>query len=149
MTGSLNTFRVRRSSGADTNRRYVSNTARRQTVEMAGKKTDEALRCGQRIRVAMESKGWTQAELARQSGLQPSRVGNYLQGLRELGIRESLSLAHVLKVPAAYLLGVVDDLDRDVLMTTAEQKHGFLALLGQQKDGRGLDARALKRSRAI
>ena len=95
----------------------------------------------------MESCGWSQAELARRAGLGASTLGNYIQGTRELGIRESLALSRVLAVPAAYLLGVVDDLERDVLMTTAEQQQGFLALLGHQKDGRGPNARSLKRQR--
>lgn len=95
-----------------------------------GKKTAEAVLCGERIRTSMTLKGWIQADLARESGLTYTRIGNYLQGLRELPIREAVRLAATLDAPAAYLLGVVDDLDKAVLMATTEQKRSFLALLG-------------------
>lgn len=95
-----------------------------------GKKTAEAVLCGERIRACMTHKGWIQTDLARESGLTYTRIGNYLQGLRELPIREANLLGATLGVPAAYLLGVIDDLDKVVLMATDEQKRSFLTLLG-------------------
>lgn len=78
----------------------------------------------------MKGKGWTQVELASEAGLLNSRVGNYIQGLRELPIREAKALGAALNVPAAYLFGVVDEIDRDVLAAPLEKKKHFLALLG-------------------
>jgi transcriptional regulator with XRE-family HTH domain len=76
-----------------------------------------AVRAGNRIRAAREERGWTLAELAVRTGgvLAPNRISNYEQGLREPDIATAELLATALHVPAAWLLGVIDPIDRELL----------------------------------
>jgi len=61
---------------------------------------------GRRLREAREDRGLTLGELsARLKGvLSPSRISNYEQGLRMLGVKEALAIAPALGVEPAYLL---------------------------------------------
>lgn len=74
---------------------------------------------GRRLKAARQNKGWTLEELSRRTGgaLSTSRLGNYEQGTRMLGVRESLALGAVLSVQPAHLL-CVDGENED--MTTQE-----------------------------
>lgn len=63
---------------------------------------------GRRLKMAREGKGWTLLELSKRTGglLSSSRLGNYEQGTRMLGVREALALHSVLGVQPSYLLCV-------------------------------------------
>jgi transcriptional regulator with XRE-family HTH domain len=84
----------------------------------SGKKTAEALRAGARLRQARQALGLSLEDVSTKidGKLGASRIGNYEQGLRELGIQESEMLAPALGQPAAYLMGLISETDRDLLM---------------------------------
>lgn len=65
---------------------------------------------GRRIRSARDERGWTLAELSRETNdvLSRTRIGNYETGERTPGPAEALVLAGALKVRAAYIMGVDD-----------------------------------------
>ncbi len=65
---------------------------------------------GKRIRLARDERGWTLAELSRETNdvLSRTRIGNYETGERTPGPAEALVLAGALKVRAAYIMGVDD-----------------------------------------
>jgi len=62
--------------------------------------------CGRRIREARKAKGYTLESLSKalRGALSASRIGNYEQGIRQLGTEEALVLAPVLDVEPAFLL---------------------------------------------
>lgn len=124
----FNTNCVRNTSRVDTIRYLGVEKATGQTALME-KKTASAILCGTRIARAMEASGLSQADTAGLAGMPSSRLGNYIQGSRKLPLREARALATVLKSHAAYLMGVVDELDRDVLLAPQDKKQSFLALL--------------------
>lgn len=68
---------------------------------------------GKRLKAARTSKGWTLEEMSRRVGgvLSTSRLGNYEQGLRMMGVRECLALARVLSVKPSHLLCLEEDED--------------------------------------
>lgn len=74
----------------------------------AEQKTEFGVRAGNRIRTARSDRGWSQRELSHKTGnkLSPSRIANYEQGTRELGIQESEILGKALNVQPGYLMGV-------------------------------------------
>jgi transcriptional regulator with XRE-family HTH domain len=79
-------------------------------------KSKEAQAAGARIRSSRIGKGWSRRELAEATqSLSISRIGNYEQGLREVGIQEARILEKVMDVPAAYLLGVVSEEEAAIL----------------------------------
>lgn len=61
---------------------------------------------GSRIKTAREKRGWSLAELEKQTGgrLSKSRIGNYEQGTRMPGPEEANLLASALGVDAAFLM---------------------------------------------
>jgi len=61
---------------------------------------------GRRLKAAREDRGWTLAELSAKVGrtLSPSRISNYEQGIRMLGVKECLALAAVLHVSPSHLM---------------------------------------------
>ena len=71
-------------------------------------KTAFAVRAGARLRSVRTERGWTQRELSERTGgkLSSSRIANYEQGLRELGIQEAEILGKALHVQPGYLMGV-------------------------------------------
>jgi len=75
------------------------------------KKTVEALEAGRRIKRARDVKGFSVPALVRATGgkLTTSRIGNYEQGTRQLGVYEARVLAAPLEVHPAWLMGVVSD----------------------------------------
>lgn len=81
------------------------------------KKTPEAVASGLRIRKVRLSRGLSLAGLSEltRGKLTGQRIGNYEQGLRELGILEAKILGTALKVHPAYLLALIDDEDDDFL----------------------------------
>jgi transcriptional regulator with XRE-family HTH domain len=74
---------------------------------------------GRRLKAARNAKNLTLEELSKRLGgvLSPSRLSNYEQGTRMIGVQESLALYNVLGVPPAHLLCV--DVEEDE-MTTQE-----------------------------
>jgi transcriptional regulator with XRE-family HTH domain len=67
-----------------------------------------AVRAGGRVRDTREARGWVQRELAEKTGskLSASRIANYEQGIREMGIQEAEILGKALGVQPGYLMGV-------------------------------------------
>ena len=63
---------------------------------------------GKRLKAARLKKGWTLDELSQKTGglLSTSRIGNYEQGTRSIGVKESLALGSVLGIKASHLLCV-------------------------------------------
>lgn len=71
----------------------------------------------------------TQSQVSDATGgaIGPGRLASYEQGAREVGIREALILGKVLEQPPSYLLGVIDEIDRDLLLLPAETKIALLS----------------------
>lgn len=108
-------------------------TTRATTTESRLKKTSEGVLAGQRIRAAREAKNLSQDALSAATGgkLGGRRIGNWEQGTREVGILEARILATALEEPAAYLMGLVDDVDRELLKLPLEvKKHLLQAVRG-------------------
>ncbi len=86
---------------------------------------------GKRIAGLRAARGWTQKDLAertgwrqadedegRAKGISPSRLGNYEQGTRTLGVVEAEMLATAFgDFPSAYFMGVIDE--REALVIQA------------------------------
>jgi transcriptional regulator with XRE-family HTH domain len=85
----------------------------------AGQKvTDEGRVVAERIRRALQlarDGPITQAELARRTELPYSRLGHYAQGTRRLPIREAKLIGAATGIPAAFLMGLVDEPDMELL----------------------------------
>lgn len=81
-----------------------------------GKKTAENLKSGKRLADARRAKDFTLEQLAKLVGTSASRLGNYEQGTRKLPLSVARACGAALGVSAAYLMGVVDEDDNDVLM---------------------------------
>lgn len=79
------------------------------------------VKAGKRLKKAREDKNLSLQGLSQHLGglLSASRISNYEQGTRMLGIKEALALAKVLGVNASYLL-CVDGSDAEGDMTTQE-----------------------------
>lgn len=80
-------------------------------------KSAAAVFAGKRIKTSRINKGMTQEQLCEATAkkLSASRIANYEQGIREVGIDEAKILAEALEVPACYLMGLVDEMDRQLL----------------------------------
>jgi transcriptional regulator with XRE-family HTH domain len=84
---------------------------------------------GKRLKAAREAKGMTLQELSKRVGnlLSPSRLSNYEQGTRMLGVREALALHSVLGVQPSHLL-CVDVIEDDMTPQELELLRNFRAL---------------------
>lgn len=84
---------------------------------------------GKRLRAAREAKGLTLQELSKRLGglLSPSRLSNYEQGTRMLGVPESLALHTVLGVQPSHLL-CVNVGDEDMTPQEIELLRNYRAL---------------------
>jgi transcriptional regulator with XRE-family HTH domain len=107
---------------------------------MAGKEPKKpvdrvAKEMARRIRDHRLAREWTQEELAiatgwtqddddngASKGLSPSRIGNYEQGTRRLGVEEAEILCAVFGPPAGYFLTVLDEHEAQVLAAIRQQK---------------------------
>lgn len=83
---------------------------------------------GKRIREGREARKWTQEQLAEATGwtadkpsraqknaLSQSRIANFEQGTRRVGLEEAQILAAVLGRPAPYFMGVITEQEAAVL----------------------------------
>lgn len=93
------------------------------------KKTTEAVLAGDRVKECLRKLGRDRNWLATETGLSYSRLGNYEQGIRELGIREAKLIQEVTGWPAAYLMGLADKTDMALLMAPRETRENFARLL--------------------
>jgi transcriptional regulator with XRE-family HTH domain len=74
----------------------------------AEQRSEFGVRAGNRIKSARADRAWSQRELSEQTGnkLSSSRIANYEQGTREVGIQEAEILAKALHVQPAYIMGI-------------------------------------------
>jgi transcriptional regulator with XRE-family HTH domain len=77
-------------------------------AKTAEHKSPAGVKAGNRIREARLARNWTQRELSERTDnkLSSSRIANYEQGIRQLGIQEAEILGKALHVQPAYLMGV-------------------------------------------
>lgn len=61
---------------------------------------------GELIRLSIEEKGITQKELARELGVSPSRVSDYINGRAEPSLRIARALCLILGIAPAAILGI-------------------------------------------
>lgn len=80
-------------------------------METPGTPPYTAYTTGERILVMRRRRGWSQDELATQSGISNASVSRYETGLDEPGARAIRALALALEVRADYLLGLSDVAD--------------------------------------
>ena len=85
---------------------------------------------GKRIRDCRTAAELTQGELAQLTGnkLSSSRIANYEQGTRALDVESALILGEALRQPAGYLLGVLNDLERDLVSAPESAKFRMLTV---------------------
>jgi transcriptional regulator with XRE-family HTH domain len=104
---------------------------RRQHASKKKLKSPFAIIAGKRIRDCRSAAGLTQEELAQLTGkkLSASRISNYEQGTRALDVEGALILGEALRQPAGYLLGVLDDLERDLVGAPASAKFRMLTIV--------------------
>lgn len=91
---------------------------------------------GKRIRDCRNAAELTQDELAQLTGnkLSASRISNYEQGTRTLDVEAALILGEALQQPAGYLLGVLNDLERDLMCAPASAKFRMLTIAREAKN---------------
>jgi transcriptional regulator with XRE-family HTH domain len=66
---------------------------------------DQAVkRFGENVKTARTAKGWTQEELAHESGLAPVQVSRIERGVREIRLTTLVRLIAALDVPSSQLL---------------------------------------------
>lgn len=84
---------------------------------------------GRRLKEAREAKGWTLRELSGRLGriLSESRLSNYEQGIRMIGVKEALALYGVLGIQPAHLL-CVDVEEADMTPQEVELLRNYRAL---------------------
>lgn len=63
---------------------------------------------GQKVRQLRESRNWSQAELARRTGVTKSAISTYEVGIRTPSADVVCAFAKVFGVSADYLLGIMD-----------------------------------------
>ena len=81
---------------------------------------------GTRLKECRKAHGWTQEELAIETGwthkvpaggLSPSRIANFEQGTRRIGHEEAECFQKVFGIPAAYFMAMLDRQEADVIAT--------------------------------
>lgn len=101
------------------------------------KVTPEGKLAGERIQRACElatGGAIDRTELAKRTKIKYSTLGNYEHGTRKLQIREARKIADATGVPAAYVLGLVDEQDMQLLRLPRETRMSLLqtiTLIGQ------------------
>lgn len=93
------------------------------------KKTD-AVEAGKRIRLARElADHMSRDELAALAKIGLSRLGNYEQGLRTLPIPVARQIELATGVPAAFLMGLIDEEEMRLLKAHRSLRRGPVALI--------------------
>lgn len=89
---------------------------------------------GKRLKAAREAKGWTLKELSGRLGniLSESRLSNYEQGTRMIGVKEALAVYRVLGVQPSYLL-CVDVEEGDMTPQELDLLKNFRALPANER----------------
>ncbi len=139
MAAQFNTIRVNTQGVSGTNRSWRPGIGPAQTYVVSKKQRTEAqqpkttmygLIAGKRIKAAREALGLSQDGLSERTGkkLGGRRIGNWEQGTREVGIQEAIILGEALGEPPAYLMGLVDDVDRRLLKLDLSAKSAALTL---------------------
>jgi transcriptional regulator with XRE-family HTH domain len=97
---------------------------------------------GERLKSARRDKKLTLPELSNRLGglLSVSRLSNYEQGIRQLGIKEALALSRILGVNASYLL-CVETVEDEMTAQENELLRNFRAL---PENERGAYARRIE-----
>lgn len=94
-----------------------------------------ALTSGQRVKAARNERQWSQKDLAQATGwtpekpsqaqtaaLSPSRIANFEQGTRRVGVEEAAILSRVLGYPPPYWMGVISEQEA-ALIETLRRSH--------------------------
>ena len=96
---------------------------------------------GDALRARATALGLTNGEVARRSGLNERRYGNYVTGRREPDLKTLLRLADVLRTTPDQLLGVSDGAERDnrperdrLLVTVDQMQPQDVELLAHQAE---------------
>lgn len=71
----------------------------------ARRASDLSLTIGRRVRAARHARGWSQARLAKESGINPATLRTYEAGDREMPLRVIPRIAAGLGLPVLVLLG--------------------------------------------
>lgn len=122
-----NTLRVPMQWPNDTKRSVTLAPQHEHTSCMAsGKKTAESVLAGQRVKDACRKAGIDRTELSKRTGIEYSTLGNYEQGTRELPIRAALAIERATDVPAAYIMGLVDEDDMELLRAPRAARKALL-----------------------
>jgi len=91
---------------------------------------------GERLKRALGIAGIDRKELSRRTKVLYSTLGNYEHGTRKLPIRIARKIEAATKVPSAYLMGLIDEMDMEILMMPREAREGFLKTIkAMQKEG--------------
>lgn len=93
------------------------------------KKTQDATLAGERIKRAYEITGWDRAKLAEKSEILYSTIGNYEQGTRMLPVWQARRMGDLMGIPPAFLVGLVDEDDMELLRASADVRRGFLSVI--------------------
>jgi transcriptional regulator with XRE-family HTH domain len=119
----FNTFRVIAQFGVNTNRSSTAvcpvqhNLCMTKKGQGKAKKTKEAVAAGLRLRECRDAAGLTLKQLAELSGIYTGQgIGNYEQGTRHLKIKAAKILAPLVKSHAAYLMGLITEVELRVLL---------------------------------
>lgn len=85
-----------------------------------------AIERGARLKRCRKGLGWTQDEMARETGwlpedpsngLSPSRIANFEQGTRRIGHEEAETFQKLFEIPSAYFMALIDKKEADILAT--------------------------------
>ena len=99
------------------------------------KKTEEGVLAGQRIKSVCRALGIDRKELAKRTKIGYSTLGNYEQGIRELGINEAKRIEKATGAPAAYLMGLIDEEDMELLQAPRTVRQAALQMIRTLRAG--------------
>jgi transcriptional regulator with XRE-family HTH domain len=125
----FNTIRVVRQGLHDTYRGFAFDTHSVHNLCMSDpvKMVDAvAVKCGRRLREARDTLGLTRKELAKETGIKATAIGNYELGIRRLGHEEAEALAKFFGTPSAYWLGVASESEARVLASIRNNDGGTI-----------------------
>lgn len=109
----------------------------RKQSDQLQKVTVEAKLSGDRIRIGMrlaKDGPINQAELSRRTGIGSSTLGQWIQGKRHLPIHAARRIEGAIGVPAAFLMGLIDEQEMELLRLPQKTRAALLALLASMGD---------------